>query len=1308
MRRTLITTTLLTAAGIALTGASTCGPQGPGARDFAAGSLVIPMDNCYQHRDTSASNQTVGCTTTRDDGVFRAYGLVYFLLKHNVPVYWAIDNGKTSVTAADVTATASSGVVAQKMSWAGGTFADVAGLGSTVNYIGGPFVIDATDVASFNVVSLLQNDPDFARFKSEAVVDIHKVQVGFHANQVRPLSGPPPKLAILNITAPVSGKTSSNVMYQYAVAAGLSWPCTGNGDCAGGLGPSCDKAAVLAYLASPGGDTAIPQVCNGSLCAPNFNTGANSGLIYDILCGGDFIPPAGGTYADTQLAKGNYKMLWIPHWDTHGPTPTGSTDPNVVPPLPPVTTGDTLAWQLRSISSFVNAGNNLFVECLGIQALEGIVGQDNANSNPLGIPATRFQSPAGMLKWNGANSTSSLLAPAQPNLQVGDFAYNIVSGAITTYYPDASKPVASAYLPGVQRLITTLSPTTTSPPAWDVGSTIQVTGTDGALRGTVAYLGGHDYSPSVSTALSGQTAGTRIVLNTLFNLGFGCSDPNTTCTTGLLGACAQGVLKCAPGGGLQCVGAKAGAVDCTTPGADANCNGVPDANEQACQPVACAEGAQRECYDGPAATDPGPLPAKKGQCVHGKQTCTGGLWGACEGEVTPQPEVCNGLDDDCNGQVDDGNLCSTGFTCQPGAGVCLPITCNNENARCPAGFECLTSGGSCTPVPCGVSNTACPAGKVCQSGQCVDPCQGLAFTCGAGAGCSNGQCVAGGCTSTPTQCSGQGQVCVSGICTTDPCAGLTCPTGTFCRVGPAVGGVHVADCVRSCSYVGCAAGETCSADGFCEPACSPACAAGQACVSGACVTDPKCATVQCGAGQVCSGGACIDDACKNVHCNPGTCSAGQCVNGGVTTSQTTPIKQASSGGCGTGGGGDLAALAFLGAVLATRRRRLAPALAAAARRSAPLALALLLAAGAACSKKGGTASCTAPQTACGAECADLQTSALHCGVCGHGCAAGFQCVTGGCVLPTGNPHLLSVTPATIGRGAAPALKFTFDGLDPASPPQALSVRVSGAVQTQELPLTLGAAGTATLPAQAMDLTAEAAGTASQPATIEVRLLNMPGRLVSNPLTVTVVDALVARTLTPALVSQSQTAPQTLDLQGLGFLSGATVAMAPTGSVTPVPLSNLTVKGPGELTVDAPAPSTLKLGRYDVTVSNPGGATSNPLAFTVTEGTPVLGTVNGTVGTCVQSGGRFDGTASGQFFYPSSVVHVTGNSITDSPLDTSCLNGTDALGQCVGGQIHVSADLTLIQPGSYDATVVNPGPKPLVSNKITITVKTSCP
>jgi hypothetical protein len=62
---------------------------------------------------------------------------------------------------------------------------------------------------------------------------------------------------------------------------------------------------------------------------------------------------------------------------------------------------------------------------------------------------------------------------------------------------------------------------------------------------------------------------------------------------------------------------------------------------------ACIEGDIRKC------SSPGnPL---LGVCHAGTQACTGGDWGECTGELLPAAtELCNGLDDNCNGMTDEG------------------------------------------------------------------------------------------------------------------------------------------------------------------------------------------------------------------------------------------------------------------------------------------------------------------------------------------------------------------------------------------------------------------------------------------------------------------------------------------------------------------------------------------------------------------------------------------------------------------------------------------------------------------------------
>ena len=105
------------------------------------------------------------------------------------------------------------------------------------------------------------------------------------------------------------------------------------------------------------------------------------------------------------------------------------------------------------------------------------------------------------------------------------------------------------------------------------------------------------------------------------------------------------------------------------------------------QPAACIPGNQNAClYTGPAGTE------NVGVCHAGKQVCDaqGHSFGPCAGEVLPAPkEDCgNAIDDDCNGQPNDGCPCLPGTMehCYTGpadtmdVGVCVGgmHTCNAE------------------------------------------------------------------------------------------------------------------------------------------------------------------------------------------------------------------------------------------------------------------------------------------------------------------------------------------------------------------------------------------------------------------------------------------------------------------------------------------------------------------------------------------------------------------------------------------------------------------------------------------------------
>ena len=274
-----------------------------------------------------------------------------------------------------------------------------------------------------------------------------------------------------------------------------------------------------------------------------------------------------------------------------------------------------------------------------------------------------------------------------------------------------------------------------------------------------------------------------------------------------------------------------------------------------------------------------------GVCKAGKTVCRKGGL-VCDGCVGPSAEICDGKDNDCDGMADQNAMCPSKFSCREGA---CTLVCQGGEFQCPAGYKCQET--FCVPERC--AQVTCGTGQHCDedTGLCVDLCAGV--MCNAPAVCMNGRCL-----DCETLGCNPGQVCYKGGCQADKCAGVKCGDGTYCNDGK---------CVGLCPPGKCPAGQSCM-NGVCsdDKCAQVACSQGQYCDSadGKCKGD-ACQGTACGAGQVCQQTTtqCIADPCILMQC-PGDCymctttadGRGTCVSNGKCTQTLTKLGQR-GGGC---------------------------------------------------------------------------------------------------------------------------------------------------------------------------------------------------------------------------------------------------------------------------------------------------------------------------------------------------------------------------------------------------------------------------
>ena len=278
-----------------------------------------------------------------------------------------------------------------------------------------------------------------------------------------------------------------------------------------------------------------------------------------------------------------------------------------------------------------------------------------------------------------------------------------------------------------------------------------------------------------------------------------------------------------------------------------------------------------------------------GLCAVGQSICNDGVLN-CIPYYEAAQEVCDLADNDCDGVVDEGlrNACGECGALPEERCNAIDDDCDgviDDDAPCSDGLTCVH--GECV-APC--SNGECVGDTICRDEFCVTSCNGV--ECGEGLLCIAPEevCVD---TCEGIECA-EGQVCNMGRC--GACDEIGCPSSQVC-----VGGACAAD---PCAGVLCGAGEACQA-GECIASCaSISCAFRQVCVAGACVDD-VCGGVVCGAGQACRLGACVEDPCASVECGPGqvclpgsgTCSDDPCATTTCPDAEACEVQCLGDGTC---------------------------------------------------------------------------------------------------------------------------------------------------------------------------------------------------------------------------------------------------------------------------------------------------------------------------------------------------------------------------------------------------------------------------
>ncbi|AKT39763.1 MopE-related protein [Chondromyces crocatus] len=342
-----------------------------------------------------------------------------------------------------------------------------------------------------------------------------------------------------------------------------------------------------------------------------------------------------------------------------------------------------------------------------------------------------------------------------------------------------------------------------------------------------------------------------------------------------VGECVPGTLACA-GGVLSCVGSVGPQTEICD-GLDNDCDGQTD--EDALVGGPCQPSYDTTLFPGVRTAAP---------CMPGVLQCDASGAAVCVGGVGPQPEVCDGIDNDCDGIIDEPGPAPDGITgqgvigqpCGEAVGTCSQgvYVCLNGSVQCQGGQLPHTELCDCQDNNCDgmvdnppAGGSLCSAGKECVQGPngcgCAPPCASGEFPCPPGQRCVEATSSPGGAT---------GHYCVPDlelIC--GNCATRTV-TGAGNHVVCAPAGSAASQCgqVPECVCKG--------QNGCQEPCFGVVCSPGQQCArigphAGQCVTDVSCWSIPCtgGCAEACHDGVCRTNPCVPTSGETAPCPADQ-------------------------------------------------------------------------------------------------------------------------------------------------------------------------------------------------------------------------------------------------------------------------------------------------------------------------------------------------------------------------------------------------------------------------------------------------